>query len=71
MRIYLLASFIRHSKKRCALFATPVESFVRYRLYRLVFSGDAERIRWCALNQIKARGQKLFCTVEFVESPDE
>jgi hypothetical protein len=29
-------------RKRCALFATAVESFVRYRLYRLVFSPDAE-----------------------------
>jgi hypothetical protein len=42
MLIYLLASSIRTAKKRCALFVTPVESFVRYRLYRLVFSADAE-----------------------------
>jgi hypothetical protein len=33
----------QNGEKRCASFATPVESFVRYRLYRLVVSADAER----------------------------
>ena len=45
MPIYLPASFIRHSEKRCALFATPVESFVRYRLQAMSFVATHEYAR--------------------------
>ena len=44
MPIYL-ASFIRPSQKRCALFATPVESFVRYLLQAMSFVATHEYAR--------------------------
>jgi hypothetical protein len=40
--------FHQNGEKRCALFATPVESFVRYRLYRLVWC----RAKWCPLKRV-------------------
>jgi hypothetical protein len=44
MPIYL-ASFIRPSEKCCALFATPVESFVRYLLQAMSFVATHEYAR--------------------------